>query len=400
MATDNALTTVSENKLRAVMRSPDVLARFAEVLGQHNAAAYVTSVLLAVANNEKLQECSHASVISSSMRAATLRLSCDPATKQAHLVPYKGKATLQVGYKGYYDMAMRTGRYRYMNDFKVYEGQEVKEDQLTGKIEIVGHKQSDTVIGYGFYFEMLTGFKKVFYMTVEEILAHGEKYSPSFSYSTSLWKTNFEAMARKTVIKLCLSRYGYLDPNDQLTLSAVDDTETDDDAIEYQVPEPARIPHRQAMADLGFEPDPLMGDDPHDDDADSLGPITGEFHEEAPATADVPALRYQPETLKARLQELAKTGNVPTGQIAGVIPGVIEAALSHTTSPADSRKQLMVFLIGKDSFRKFTPSEQFAFLKWLEPRKLDSGEWVASEMAAREILAAFNAAQPKQEAML
>lgn len=397
MATDTALaTTRKENELRAIMRGPDVLARFTEVLGQHNASAYITSVLLAVSGNDKLQECTTGSIIGSAMRAATLRLSCDPAAKQAHLVPYKGKATLQVGHKGYYDMATRTGRYRYLNDFKVYEGQEVKEDQLTGKIEIVGHRQSDTVIGYGFYFELLTGLKKVLYMTVEEILEHGQKYSPSFNYPTSLWKTNFEAMARKTVIKLCLSRYGYLDPNDQMVLAAVDDTEGEE--TEYEIPEQKRIPHRQAMTDLGFEPDPLMGDDPHDDDSDSLGPITGEFHEE-PA-ADVPALRYQPEALKARLQELAKTGNVPTGQIAGVIPGVIEAALSHTTDPTASRKQLMVYLIGKDSCRKLTQGEQFAFVKWLEPRKLDTGEWVASEMAEREIVAAFNAAQPKQESLL
>lgn len=251
-----ALAVTGSDKLKAIMRAPDTMARFAEILGQHNAPAYVSSVLIAVANNDQLQQCSPGSIITSAMRAATLRLSCDPSTKQAHLVPFKGKATLVVGHKGYYDMAQRTGRYRYLNDFKVYEGQEVIENQLTGDVQIKGFRKPDSkVIGYGFYFELITGLKKVLYMTVDEIREHGEKYSKTFDYPTSLWRTNFEAMARKTVIRLCLSRYGYLDPTDAMTLSALDETEVED--VQYtEAPETPERSEADTMRELGFSPDP------------------------------------------------------------------------------------------------------------------------------------------------
>jgi recombination protein RecT len=256
-APTNALAVSSSDKLKAIMRAPETLSRFAEILGQHNAPAYVTSVLLAVANNEQLQKCSPASIITSAMRAATLRLSCDPSTKQAHLVPFKDKATLVVGHKGYYDMANRTGKYRYLNDFRVYEGQEVVEDQLRGTVEIIGSRTSGTVIGYGFYFEMLNGLRKVLYMTVEEIREHGAKYSKTYNYPSSLWKVNFDAMARKTVTRLCLSRYGYLDPTDAMTLSSVDESEIDDSELERIQPPPRRrMTQSQIMRELGYDDDP------------------------------------------------------------------------------------------------------------------------------------------------
>jgi recombination protein RecT len=270
MAENTALALQGKEKLNAIMRAPDTLSRFVEVLGERNASAYVTSVLLAVANNDDLQKCSPASIITSAMRAATLRLSCDPMTKQAHLVPFKTKikgkdgkpdtwgttATLVVGYKGYYDMANRTNRYTVLNDFKVYEGQEIVEDQLRGTIEIKGYRTSETVIGYGFYFEMKNGLKKVLYMTVDEIKAHGAAYSKTFQYDSSMWKKDFPAMARKTVIRLCLSRYGYLDPTDAANLSKIDEAELDDNELmQIQAPPRQRRSYSQNMRDLGFEPD-------------------------------------------------------------------------------------------------------------------------------------------------
>jgi recombination protein RecT len=297
MAENNALALPGKEKLNAIMRAPETLSRFVEVLGERNASAYVTSVLLAVANNDDLQKCSPASIITSAMRAATLRLSCDPMTKQAHLVPFKTKikgrdgkpdtwgttATLVVGYKGYYDMANRTNRYRVLNDFKVYEGQEIVEDQLRGSIEIVGHRTSETVIGYGFYFEMTNGLKKVLYMTVEEIKAHGAAYSKTFQYDSSMWKKDFPAMARKTVIRLCLSRYGYLDPTDAANLSAIDDRELDDnDLMQIQAPPRPRRSYSQTMRELGFddEPEPTRRANVDMQTGELLEPVEGKFEVE------------------------------------------------------------------------------------------------------------------------
>ena len=175
MASNQSMALAAPDKLRKIMRSPETFSRFAEILGQHNASAYITSVVLAVANNDQLQQCSIASIITAAARAATLRLSCDPSLKQAHMVPFKGKATLVVGHKGYFDMAQRTGKYRVLNDFRVFEGQDVVEDQLRGTIEITGQRASDTVIGYGFYFEMLNGTTKAMTTTSADIYARRPK---------------------------------------------------------------------------------------------------------------------------------------------------------------------------------------------------------------------------------
>ena len=103
----------NKSEIVEYMRSDIVRERFADALGaERNAAPYITSVLLAVANSDKLQECSYQSIYTSALRAATLRLSCDQSTGQAYLVPYGKNATLIVGYKGLYDLAIRTGRYR------------------------------------------------------------------------------------------------------------------------------------------------------------------------------------------------------------------------------------------------------------------------------------------------
>ena len=397
MAANQSLALAAPDKLRSIMRSPEIFQRFAEVLGQHNASAYISSVLLAVSGNDQLQQCQVSSIITAAMRAATLRLSCDPALKQAHLVPFKGRAVLVVGYKGFYDMAQRTGKYRVLNNYRVFEGQTVVEDQLRGTIEIQGHRASDTVIGYGFYFEMLNGLKKVLYMTNEEIEAHGKKYSKTYNLPTSLWKTNFEAMAQKTVTRLCLSRYGYLDPNDILALSAVDEVEAVDG--EYAEIEQPRRSINQNLRELGFEEEPTPEHE-HEINAD---PETGEIIEpeyadedefregEEPVKSKLPPLRYQPEQLRSRIAETAKTITTPlTNGKKGLVATTLEACLSQNTDPKAARKQLMVYLIGKDSLDKASDAEVMALYRWLSPTKNEaSGEWLANPMAEREAVAAY-----------
>ena len=173
--TDNnqALATRSD-KLRNYFRQPEVLARFEEVLGKFGASSYVSSVLLAVAGSEALQECNATSIISSAMRAATLRLSCDPSTGQAYLVPFKDhgkpKATLVIGYKGLYHMALRTGQYRYINIAKVHQGQFVEEDWQTGLHKLRGEKTGPDIIGWCLFFEL--------YSRLHQVLLHEQGRDP------------------------------------------------------------------------------------------------------------------------------------------------------------------------------------------------------------------------------
>lgn len=232
---EKAITTISR-----YLESETVLSRFIKVVGEKNAESYISSVMITVKDSKQLQECQPDSIYTSALRAATLRLSTDPATGQAYLVPYAGKCTLQIGYKGLYDMAVRTGKYRYINVGPIYDGQTVEENQITGFHSIHGSKQSDKVIGWIGAFEMnpergqTTGFGKTFYMTVEEIHEHAKQYSKTYGKkdwkgNPTIWQTETPKMERKTVLRLMLRRWGYFDPNDVQTLNEI---EAEEEAIE------------------------------------------------------------------------------------------------------------------------------------------------------------------------
>ena len=113
--------------------------------------------------------------------------------------------------KGYIQLCMRTGAYKYINADVVYEGELVRHDKLTGEIEIdPEQRKSDKKIGYFAFIETLNGFRKTLYMTVEEVTKHAQQYSKSFSSKNSVWATDFDAMALKTCLRLLLSKYGVM----------------------------------------------------------------------------------------------------------------------------------------------------------------------------------------------
>jgi recombination protein RecT len=215
-------------KITNYMDAPVVKARFAQIMGERGASNYISSVLIAVADSKQLQECQPASIYTGALRAATLRLSVDPGVGQAYLVPFKGRATLIVGYKGLHDMAVRTNRYRYINVGPIYEGQEVIEDQITGFHRLAGARSGNKVIGWIGAFEMLPrfgGYSKTLYMTVEEIHTHAKRYSKSYDRSDSPWQTEPDKMERKTVLRLLLRRWGYIDPADVKELEEMENEE-------------------------------------------------------------------------------------------------------------------------------------------------------------------------------
>jgi recombination protein RecT len=113
--------------------------------------------------------------------------------------------------KGYIQLCMRTGAYRYINADVVYEGELIKHDKLTGEIELdPSARISDEKVGYFAFFETLNGFRKTLYMTKEEIEAHAKRFSKTYGRANSPWTTDFDAMALKTVLRLLLSKYGIM----------------------------------------------------------------------------------------------------------------------------------------------------------------------------------------------
>lgn len=255
-------------KVSTFMRSDTVRSRFADAIGERNAGAYISSVLLAVANDEsgKLAECKAESIYISALRAATLRLSVDPSTGQAYLVPFGNRATLIVGYKGLQDMAVRTGKYRYINTNPIYEGETIEENRISGFHTLTGNRTGDKIIGWIAAFEMnperghIHGYAKTLYMTVEQIHEHAQKYSPGYGNKKGGWTTNTAEMERKTVLRRLLRKWGYLDPSDAATLAEVESESISEpiDAEFVEATEPEK-PKTEAllMTELGNGSDPI-----------------------------------------------------------------------------------------------------------------------------------------------
>ena len=219
--------------LSALLQSGTIKKRFEDVLGQ-KAAGFISSIMSAVSSNKKLSEANPLSVVSAAAIAASLDLPINPNLGFAHIVPYGGNAQFQMGWRGYVQLAMRTGQYKLVNVEKVYEGELVKHDRFTGEMIFdESKKDSDKIAGYVAFFRLLNGFEKYFYMTTEEIQQHGKKYSKSYAHSDGRWKLDFEAMAKKTVLKLLLNRFGILSISMEKAIQADQAVVTEDDKFIY-----------------------------------------------------------------------------------------------------------------------------------------------------------------------
>lgn len=193
--------------MTAVLSEQYVRDQLARVCAK-NPEVFAASILDTYTSEKALQNCHPKAVAVECLKAAVLNLPLSRSLGFAYVVPYKGMPTFVVGYKGMIQLAMRTGAYRSINAGPVYEGEFKKRDRLTGNIDISGDKVSDTVVGYFAHFEMINGFTKTLYMTKEEAEAHGKRFSKT--YNNGPWKTDFDAMATKTVIRQLLSKYGMM----------------------------------------------------------------------------------------------------------------------------------------------------------------------------------------------
>jgi len=182
----------------------DVKSKFTELLGTRT-NQFMTSLLSIVNNNSYLKNASPESVYSAAMMAASLDLPVSPSLGFSYIVPYSGQAQFQIGYKGLIQLCLRSGQFKTISVTPVYEGQLIENNPLTGYKFDFNVKTSDVVVGYCSYFSLINGFEKSLYMTVDEITAHGKKYSKTFN--NGVWKNDYNAMAQKTCLKLLLSKY-------------------------------------------------------------------------------------------------------------------------------------------------------------------------------------------------
>jgi len=201
------MTTNNQMTIKGFFHRDDVKSKFNELMGNRS-AQFITSVLSVVNNNSYLKNASPESVFSSALMAATLDLPVNPNLGFAYIIPYGQQAQFQVGYKGLIQLALRSGQFKTISVTPVYEGQIKQQNPLTGFEFDWSNKQSDKVVGYASYFSLINGFEKTMYMTVDEIQAHGKRFSKT--YGNGVWKTDFDAMAQKTCLKLLLSKYAPL----------------------------------------------------------------------------------------------------------------------------------------------------------------------------------------------
>ena len=188
--------------------SESVQRKFEKLLGQKS-AGFISSVLQTVNNNKLLASADPATILNAAATAASLDLPINQSLGRAWIVPFKGQAQFQIGYKGFVELAQRTGQYRAINAIAIhenqFEGYDMLEERLIGNFTIEG---TGKVVGYAAYFEMLNGFRKTVYWSTESVTKHAKRFSKSFGNGP--WATDFDAMAKKTVLKYTLSNWGQL----------------------------------------------------------------------------------------------------------------------------------------------------------------------------------------------
>lgn len=202
----NNKVSVNDLNLKGLLNTDTMKQKFDNVL-QDKAAGFTTSLLNLVSNDKNLSKCEPMSVATSAMVAATLDLPIDRNLGYAWIIPYGNKATFQLGYKGYIQLAQRSGQYLSLNVIEVYEGELKSWNRLTEEFEFDSSaRTSNAVIGYVGHFKLVNGFEKTVYWTKQEIEAHRQR----FSKSGNIWKSDFDAMAKKTVLRNMLSKWGVL----------------------------------------------------------------------------------------------------------------------------------------------------------------------------------------------
>lgn len=221
----NALVQVQQYFIQDNVRS-----KFEDVL-KDKAPQFMTSITNAIRSNDSLQKCDSQSIISAALVAATYDLPIDSNLGFSAMVPYWDnksktfKAQFQMMYKGFVQLAIRSGAYENMNVSEVYEDELLSYNPIMGVVEFVNdftsckqraEGKTDKIVGYYAWFKLLSGFKKELFMTTDECRNHAMQYSSSYkkdiekNWTSSKWSTDFESMAKKTVLKLLLSRWGIL----------------------------------------------------------------------------------------------------------------------------------------------------------------------------------------------
>ena len=217
------MSTENQVSVKTYFAKDGVQKKFQELLGKKS-TGFITSVMQVVNSNNLLAKATPESVYNSAAMAATLDLPINNNLGFAWIVPYNEKfkdgsgqwqsrsvAQFQLGYKGFIQLANRSGQYKAINVVEVYENQFKSFNRLTEELDADFTQLGvGAVVGFVAYFRLINGFEKTCYWSIEEVKAHGAKFSKTYAHANSVWKTDFNAMAKKTVLKNTISKWGIL----------------------------------------------------------------------------------------------------------------------------------------------------------------------------------------------
>ena len=264
MAENTSMVNAQNNKpaFSSFMTSNAVQKRIGAMVSGDGGPRFISSVVSAVSVNPQLAECDYGTILSAALLGESLKLSPSPQLGQYYMVPFNDKkrgtkvAQFQLGYKGYIQLAIRSGQYKKLNVLAIKEGELVRFDPLNEEIEVrliedENEREKATTIGYYAMFEYTNGFRKAMYWSVEKMLAHADKYSMAFSAAkyrdlmagkipqsemwkySSFWYKDFDGMAYKTMLRQLISKWGIMSIDLQTALNKDMAVTYGDGSVEY-----------------------------------------------------------------------------------------------------------------------------------------------------------------------
>ena len=227
MAVNNSLVAKKNRQSMAMYLTGEAVKnQINSIVGGKNGTRFISAVVSAVNNNPALQECTNQSILAAALLGESLNLSPSPQLGQYYMVPFddkeKGKvAQFQLGYKGYIQLAIRSGQYKKLNVLSIKEGELIRFDPLNEEIEVQliedeEQREQAATIGYYAMFEYVNGFRKALYWSKKKMEAHALKYSKGYASDKrkgtawTFWSRDFDGMAYKTMLRQLISKWGIM----------------------------------------------------------------------------------------------------------------------------------------------------------------------------------------------
>ncbi len=248
MAVKNNLQEKKQN-LSAYLSQDAVKKKINEVIGGKDGQRFISAIVSATAANPTLQKCSNGSILSAAMLGESLKLSPSPQLGQYYLVPYNDKdqgkvAQFQLGYKGYIQLAIRSGQYKKLNVLGIKEGELIRFDPLNEEIKVrliadEEEREAAKTVGYYAMFEYTNGFRKAMYWSKAKMEAHALKYSQGYKkdkekgWNYTFWSKDFDGMAYKTMLRQLISKWGIMSIEMQQAMDADMGVIHDDGSVDY-----------------------------------------------------------------------------------------------------------------------------------------------------------------------